>query len=159
MITGICVERATLADAEEILALQKLAYQSEAILYDDSCIPPLTQTLAGMQEDLINQTVLKACQGERILGSVRAFTRDGTCFIGRLIVHPDSQGQGLGKLLMGHIEDYFPEVQRFELFTGHKSARNLHLYRKLGYQIYKEQVVSERLTLFFMEKHTTSVPN
>jgi hypothetical protein len=33
------------ADAEEILDLQRLAYESEARFYEDWTIPPLTQTL------------------------------------------------------------------------------------------------------------------
>jgi hypothetical protein len=33
------------------LALQKLAYRSEAEIYDDYTIPPLTQTLGEMRAD------------------------------------------------------------------------------------------------------------
>jgi hypothetical protein len=40
------ITQAAAADAAEILALQKLAYQSEAAIYQDYSIPPLTQTLA-----------------------------------------------------------------------------------------------------------------
>jgi hypothetical protein len=36
-------------DAADVLALQKLAYQSKADLYPSSLIPPLTQTLEEMQ--------------------------------------------------------------------------------------------------------------
>jgi len=38
---NILIERATISDAEEILALQKLAYRSEAEIYHDFNIPPL----------------------------------------------------------------------------------------------------------------------
>ena len=43
------IERVSVSDAEEILALQKLAYQSEAEIYS---IPPLVQTLEEMEADL-----------------------------------------------------------------------------------------------------------
>jgi hypothetical protein len=36
------IETSNKDDLREILALQKLAYQSEAELYDDHSIPPLT---------------------------------------------------------------------------------------------------------------------
>jgi GNAT superfamily N-acetyltransferase len=44
------------------------------------------------------------------------------------------QNRGIGTLLMKAVEQYFVlEVKRYELFTGHKSIGNLHLYQKLGY--------------------------
>ena len=107
------IERAQLDDAAEILALQKLAYQSEAAIYDTDDIPPLTQTLAEMEADLERQTVLVAREtgpaGPAIVGSVRAHAQDGTCHVGRLIVHPDRQNRGLGtrllELLVGMARD------------------------------------------------------
>lgn len=39
------IERASLEDAKEILELQKLAYVSEAEIYNDYSIPPMMQTL------------------------------------------------------------------------------------------------------------------
>lgn len=146
------IEQATVNDAAEILALQKLAYQSEAALNNDYTIPPLHQTLESMVADLTNQVVLKAVAEGRILGSVRAYVQDGTCYIGRVIVHPDVQNQGLGTRLMGAIEAAFPEVRRFELFTGQKSARNLYLYQKLGYRMFKEAPLNANIGLVYLEK-------
>ncbi|MFC1895793.1 GNAT family N-acetyltransferase [Thermodesulfobacteriota bacterium] len=146
------IEDAQPADAEEILALQKLAYQSEARIYDDYSIPPLTQTLEQMRDDFDRQRVLKASIADRIIGSVRAYRHEGTCFIGRLIVHPDFQKKGIGTGLMQAIEGGFPEAKRFELFTGHLSEGNIRLYRRLGYEAFREQPVTDRLSLVFMEK-------
>ena len=146
------IQRATVADASEILALQKLAYQSEAELHDAYDIPPLTQTLAEMEADLERQHVLKLVQAApdgrpRIVGSVRAFEKEGTCHIGRLIVHPEHQNRGLGTRLLREIECAFAgECARYELFTGHKSARNLYLYGKLGYTEFKREPVNDALS-------------
>jgi hypothetical protein len=82
------ITQATAADAEETLALQKLAYQSEAAIYQDYTIPPLTQTLAEIQAEFRRHHFLKAVTAGRIQGSVRAHMEQGTCHIGRLIVHP-----------------------------------------------------------------------
>ena len=146
------IERATLKDAEEILALQKLAYQSEAALHGEYNIPPLTQTLEGLRTDFERQVFLKAIRQGRIVGSVRGYVSGDTCYVGRLIVHPDVQNRGLGTRLMAEIERTFCQAQRFELFTGHKSERNLYLYRKLGYRPFKQEKVSDALTLVFLEK-------
>jgi ribosomal protein S18 acetylase RimI-like enzyme len=149
------IEKATILDGEEILSLQKLAYRSEAEIYDDFSIPPLLQTLEEVRKDFENQVFLKTVLNGKIVGSVRAFVKEGTCYIGRLIVHPDFQNQGIGTGLMRGIEETFKEARRFELFTGHKSEKNLHLYEKLGYRVFKTVKANERLTIVFLEKNKT----
>jgi ribosomal protein S18 acetylase RimI-like enzyme len=144
--------RAMAADAAAILDLQKLAYQSEAWLYDDWTLPPLIQTLESMRDDIARCIVLKAVQDGRLAGSVRAYSSEGLCHIGRLIVQPDFQGQGIGTQLMRHIEGEFPQTHKFELFTGSRSAGNIRLYERLGYSRAREKVLSPAITLVFMEK-------
>ena len=156
------IQRAELADAAEILELQKLAYRGEAAIYNEFGIPPLTQTLDSMRADLERQTCLKAiidapmggCPCGSIVGSVRAYLSEGTCFIGRLIVHPDLQNRGIGTRLMSEIEHLFSHAARFELFTGHLSERNLYLYDRLGYRPFKRERISDALTLVYLEKVT-----
>jgi ribosomal protein S18 acetylase RimI-like enzyme len=140
------------ADAAEILALQKLAYLSEAALYDDYTIPPLTQTLESMLQDIESQVVLVAVLGDRIVGSVRARQQGDTCYIGRLIVHPEHQNRGIGASLMRAIENRFSEAQRFELFTGDRSTKNLYFYRKLGYEVTRPGSLPNNVTLVYLQK-------
>ena len=85
----VTISRASPSDAEAILALQKLAYQSEARLYDDWSIPPLTQDIASLREEFRASLVLKATVADQLVGSVRAKIDEGTAAIGRLIVHPE----------------------------------------------------------------------
>ena len=131
----ISIQKASPQDAEEILALQKLAYISEAEIYQDFNLPPLKQTLDEMRTDFEKQTIWKAESGGRIVGSVRGFIKDGTFYVGRLIVDPDHQNQGIGGRLMKTLENESTEAGRFELFTGDKSEKNIYLYEKLGYQV------------------------
>jgi ribosomal protein S18 acetylase RimI-like enzyme len=146
------ITQATSADAQEILDLQKLAYQSEAALYQDYSIAPLIQTLSEITAEFHSRHFLKAVTEGSIRGSVRAHLEDGTCYIGRLIVHPAYQNLGLGTQLMSTIEGCFPDAQRYELFTGHLSERNLSLYRQLGYVPIRREPVPEKITLVFLEK-------
>ncbi len=146
------IEQATVEDARDILELQRLAYQSEAAIYGDWSIPPLTQTLDGMKDDIVRQLCLKAVLDGKLVGSVRGVRNGDTCEIGRLIVHPAIQGRGIGSRLMEAIEGAFAGVRRFELFTGHRSERNIRLYRKLGYAVFRTDRISDNLQLVFMEK-------
>jgi ribosomal protein S18 acetylase RimI-like enzyme len=89
---------------------------------------------------------------KRMIGSVRAFIKEGTCYIGRLIVHPDFQNQGIGTKLMYEIEKIFSTCQRVELFTGARSERNLYLYQKLGYKIFKTEKITDQTTIVYLER-------
>ena len=135
----VTISAASTEDAEAILVLQKLAYQSEAKLYNDWSLPPLTQSIESLLEEFTNSIVLKATLGDRLVGSVRGRQNGDTCLIGRLIVDPELQGQGIGSQLLRNIEARFNEVSRFELFTGSKSEANIRLYQRHGYTIARTQ--------------------
>lgn len=157
-MSEITIEKATVEDAAAILELQQKAYQEEAKIYNDYNIPPLRQTLAEIQADFERQLFLKAVATNsqepipKIISSVSAYIKEGTCYIGRLIVDPNWQNKGIGSQLMKEIEQSFEQASRFELFTGYKSERNLYLYQKLGYRVFKNQPVADNLTLVYLEK-------
>lgn len=144
--------QATITDAEEVLRLQKLAYQIEAKRYNDYNISPLKQTIAEIKEQFKTHIILKAVSKGQIIGTVRAYEEDGTCYVGKLAVLPDMQNQGIGAALMKEIEKHFTP-KRFELFVGSKSYNNIHLYQKLGYNIYKTGGYDcEHIEILYMEK-------
>ncbi len=144
--------QAKIEDAQEIMNLQKLAYLSEAKIYNDFTIQPLHQSLDDIVSEIESQCVLKYVENDKIFGSVRAYMSEGTCFINKLIVHPEFQNHGIGTKLLKEVESNFNQAKRFELFTGYKSLKNLHLYRKLGFEIFKREKINEALTLVFMKK-------
>ena len=130
------VERATVHDAAEILALQKLAYRDEAEIYNDYSIPPLTQTLEEMEADFDRQLFLKASTAGQIIGSVRAYMEQGTCFVGRLIVHPDYQKNGFGSQIMDRLMAFIEKQapKKSGAFVGLMIAPGLEpFYRKYGF--------------------------
>jgi ribosomal protein S18 acetylase RimI-like enzyme len=149
---NLIITPAQLADLPLILDLQKLAYHSEAVLNDDFTIPPLTQTLPEIETDFQQQVYLKAVQNGAIVGAVRGYEQNGTCYIGRLIVQPDCQNRGIGTQMLNAIEAHFNTAQRYELFTGENSARNLYLYQKLGYRPFRTAQLSEKVNLVYLEK-------
>lgn len=146
------ISTATAADIAEILALQKLAYQSEAELYNDYTIQPLVQDEISLLEEFKTSTILKATIDQQIIGSVRATVKGNTCYIGKLIVSPDEQNKGIGKQLMKAIEEIYKDTTRYELFTGDQSMKNIALYERLGYAVFDRKTINSRLTMVFLQK-------
>jgi ribosomal protein S18 acetylase RimI-like enzyme len=144
------------SDAEAILALQKLAYESEARRYQNWSIPPLVETLDAVRRHIEDHTVLKAVDGAAIVGSVRGVVTGGVCEVGRLIVHPGRQRRGIGSALLDAIEARVAGdgVSAFELFTGDRSVENLRLYERHGYRRFKTEAVSPAVSLVFLRKPT-----
>lgn len=157
--TGIIVTDATVEDAGEILTLQRAAYVTEAQLYGETMLPPLVQSMDELREEFAASTVLKAVIGPRIVGAVRGRVDGATLRISRLTVAPDLQGRGIGTLLMDALELRFAaEVERFELFTGDRSAANLRLYERLGYRESRREPLNERVVTVVLTKDAGTVP-
>ena len=83
--------------------------------------------------------------------AVKEYEENGTIYIGKLMVHPKMQKQGIGTQLLLAMENEFPN-HRYELFTSSKSISNIRLYERLGYKIFKEEAVSEELQFVYLEK-------
>ncbi|MFB6840768.1 GNAT family N-acetyltransferase [Streptomyces sp. NPDC056361] len=159
---SVTISAADVQDAEHILKLQYLCYQSEAELYGDWSIEPLTQSLDALRAELHEGYGLVARLGDEIVASVRArLDEDGTVRIAKLIVHPRMQRHGLGGRLLDGIERHFasgaeqlpePPAKRFQLFTGHRSEGNLRLYRSKGYEQVATREIGPRITLVTLEK-------
>ena len=148
----VIIKRAEQDDLQKILNLQYLAYQSEAKLFNNPDIPPLKQSLTDVVNEYQKGIVLKAEDVKgNIIGSVRAYSENGTVYIGKLFVHPERQGKGIGTKLLINIENEYPGC-RYELFTSTKSEKNICLYERLGYAIFKEKEITEELKFLYLEK-------
>ncbi|WP_282613840.1 GNAT family N-acetyltransferase [Streptomyces sp. XM4193] len=157
---SVTISTAAEQDAEQILKLQYLCYQSEAQLYGDYGIEPLTQSLQDLRIELGSGRVLVARLGEEVVGSVRAVVDgEGMALINKLIVHPRLQRHGLGARLLSTLEAELAEQQgarRFRLITGHRSDGNIRLYRRCGYVPSNTERVSPRLSLITLEKEAVA---
>lgn len=124
MTDRVTIVPAGVADAGELLTVQRAAYLAEAQRYADPFLPPLTETLDEVRTVLAGPTVVLAARlGARLVGSVRARIDGGTAHVGRLSVAPDQQGRGVGGRLLTAIEAACAgRVTRFALFTGAASG-------------------------------------
>lgn len=148
----------TPADAGEVLTLQRAAYVTEAQAHDDPRLPPLTQGLADLREELGRETVqawgIRDDDG-RLVAAVRVAVGDGSACINRLVVVPDRQGERLGSGLLAYAEDQLTaDITTVELFTGEHSVANIRLYDRVGYRE-THRTRTERYALIHMAKDRT----
>jgi ech hydrogenase subunit C len=147
------IQRAEKPDVPEILALQKIAYQSEAEIYGDDSLPALQQSLEEIGADFDRMLFLKAVVNGKIIGSIRAAADEHSAYLSRLAVHPYFRGRGIGRRLIGEMEQAFPGVRRYEAYTGHRSKRNLSTLDRLGYRAFKSEPHTPAVTWVYLEKN------
>ncbi|MGW1227420.1 GNAT family N-acetyltransferase [Streptomyces sp. NPDC001478] len=157
---SVIISAAETQDAEQILKLQYLCFQSEAELYGNYRIDPLVQTLDSVRAEIATNLVFVARLGDEVVGSVRGSTgRDGAGEIGRLCVHPRLQGHGLGARLLGAAEAGLADQRAatlFRLHTGHRSEGNLRLYRRAGYAPVGNTTGGDGVRMILLEKEATA---
>lgn len=146
------VKQATIADLSAILNLQKTAFKEVSKLMNRDDLPPLLQSIEELNDEYTHSVILiYVSEKNKIIGSVRGLLDDDICHIGKLIVHPNFQNQGIGKILMHEIETYFPSCKQFRLFTGDETPNTVYLYQKMGYNIIGQQEMGD-ISMILMNK-------
>jgi ribosomal protein S18 acetylase RimI-like enzyme len=128
--------RLGLADAGELLTLQRAAYVPEARAHNTLDLPALLETFDQVHAALRDPACLAwgFRDGGRLVATVRIKVVGAIGEVGRLAVAPDRQGQGLGSALLLAAEERLPRgVNLLRLFTGEHSTGPLRLYARLGY--------------------------
>lgn len=121
------------SDAGEVLTVQRAAFVSEALIYGSADMPPLVQTREELEAELREADGWVARIGPRLVGAIRTREQDGLLLIGRIVIAPDVQGSGVGRMLLAAAEEHSGAAEA-ELFTGSLSEANIRLYERCGYE-------------------------
>lgn len=137
------IEPAVPGDAGELLTLQRACWVQEQMANPGVEVPALHETLADVQAWLKTWTTFVVRVDGRLVGAVRGRRERGAeedaWDIGRIMVAPDLQGVGLGRLLLEYIEQAAPpDIASYVLFTGANSERNQKIYKKAGYRLRRD---------------------
>jgi tRNA (guanine37-N1)-methyltransferase len=136
---GTPIVRATPADAAELLTLQRACWVQEALANDTLDIPALHESYDDVRAWLGEWDTWVVRRAGRLVGAVRGRLegQDQTAWdIGRIMVAPDQQGSGLGRILLDHIQAVAPaQATSYVLFTGAGSERNQRMYKKAGFRL------------------------
>ena len=153
-MTALDIRPVTVDDAGELLTLRRAAFVTEAQQYGDPHIPPLTQTLSELEDDLRAEHVitLGGWRGHRLVGSIRVLVEGSKATLGRFAVAPDLQGKGIGTELLTAILPILPDgIEEVWVFTGLDSLQNIALYNKAGYEHQHDQTAGD-LTYAYLRK-------
>jgi predicted N-acetyltransferase YhbS len=130
---NITIRELTEADDEQANDLLNLAFQSSTNRLND------LRLYRRLQPD----GWFAACLDGRLIGTVGAVSYGMVAHVGFMTVHPDLQGQGLGRRLMEHILAWL-ESQNVPLVTLDASKKGFPLYQKLGFLEIDETATFER---------------
>jgi tRNA (guanine37-N1)-methyltransferase len=128
------------SDVGELLTLQRACWVQEQHDNPGVRIPALHESRADVEAWVQEWTTLVLRSGGRLVGAVRGRRVGDHWDIGRVMVAPDLQGRGLGRVLLEAIQDAAPEdVTEHVLFTGAGSARNIRMYQKAGFRLVRQE--------------------
>lgn len=139
-------------DAAVILAIQLRAFAEEGRLSEKMDIPPLLETVAGLEAQIRSQTVVVAKVDGVIVGSARGLLNGTVCTIRGVLVEPTWHGRGIGGTLLAAIEALHPHVTRFELTTNTLVPGNVQFYERRGYRVHELSQYTEKIVLAQMRK-------
>ncbi|QSO54272.1 GNAT family N-acetyltransferase [Alicyclobacillus curvatus] len=147
------IRRLDLLDIREISALlsvQRLAYGVEADLIGFYDIPPLKDTVQSLQS--CDEIFYGHFREGELCGSI-SYTKQGHDIdICRLVVHPKTFRQGVGKALLEHLLTTESDASRFTVSTGQKNTPAIKLYEQKGFNEIRTSQISRDVSIIHLER-------
>ena len=146
------IELATIQDVPEILELQYKAFRPVAERLNWPDAPNLTETVEHARGEFLKYTTLKMLSDDgKIIGSVRGRVEDGSLYIGRLMVLPEFQKNGYGRILLREIQSILPH-NRAWLDTSGDVSKTVSFYEREGFRTFHTEHFENNHTWISMEK-------
>ncbi len=149
--------RADINDAEEIHAMQVVAFQELLEKYQDYDTSPASEGVDKVEWRLRQDVTYFyfICAENKKVGAVRVIDskeHGKNKRISPIFIMPEFRGRGIAQEAMRLCEDMHGS-ENWELDTILQEPGNCHLYEKMGYrQTGRTEVINERMTLVFYEK-------
>ena len=146
------IEIANIEDVPEILDLQYKAFRPVAESLNWLDAPTLTETVEHALAEFPKYTTLKMLSDDgKIVGSVRGRVEDGSLYIGRLMVLPEFQKNGYGRILLREIQSILPH-NRAWLDTSGDVSKTVSFYEREGFRTFESKRFENGVSWIFMEK-------
>ena len=146
------IEIANIEDVPELLELHDKAFFAIAAEVDWLDAPGLKESLEQACEDFPKYMTLKMLSDEgKIVGSVRGRVEDGSLYIGRLMVLPEFQKNGYGRILLREIQSMLPHSRAW-LDTSGDVPETVSFYEREGFRTFESKHFENGVSWIFMEK-------
>ena len=146
------IELATIQDVPEILEFQYKAFRPVAERLNWPDAPNLIETVEHALGEFPKYTTLKMLSDDgKIIGSVRGRVENGSLYIGRLMVLPEFQMNGYGRLLLRKIQSILRH-DRAWLDTSGDVPETVSFYEREGFRTFESKRFENGVSWIFMEK-------
>ena len=133
------MRQATAADAGAIRDLTRQAYAKWVPLIGREPKPMTADYDAAVQKHRFDLLYVDGT----LAALIETIREADHLLVENVAVSPDFQGRGLGRKLMAHAEVLAREqgFDTIRLYTNQRFAENIALYRRLGYEVDREEVL------------------
>jgi ribosomal protein S18 acetylase RimI-like enzyme len=134
---GFVLRRALPADAPAVRALTRAAYAQWVPLIGREPKPMGADYAVAVRDHLVDLIEI----GGQLAALIELIPQADHVLIENVAVAPAFQGRGLARRLMAHAETVAASLRLdlLRLYTNARFARNIDLYRRLGYGIDREE--------------------
>ncbi|WP_158651465.1 GNAT family N-acetyltransferase [Mesobacillus jeotgali] len=154
--SSITLKKASVDDADELLALQKEVFMPLYKKYNDHETSPVTQTIERFSARFDRGDYYKILFEETLAGSVFVYEKSpGLMRLHIINVLEKYHNKGIAQEAMKRLEIMYPEAEAWELDTILNEERNCYLYEKMGYKRTGDtKVINNDLTIISYLKET-----
>ena len=112
----------------------------------------LQQTLEELEKEMERKIFFKAAVNGKVIASISGCLNGEAVAVDGLAVHPYFQKTVVGRRLLAEIEGAFRGEKEFQIFVGDKSERLLNDLAESGYQKFKTEAFTPKITWVYLRK-------
>lgn len=141
---------------QQLYDLQRTSYQIEAKLIGFFEIPPLTESIADIQQ--CGETFLGYFEGVELEGALSYTVEGKELTICRMVVHPNHFRKGIALKLLNYMEENSGGMVVYKVSTGKDNVPAKNLYLKNGFQFVQDHEVAPGVYISNFEKQKLPQP-
>ena len=146
----IMIRSGQVGDADHLLAIARGAYQQYVAEMGKEPAPMLTNYDQHLAED---DVMVAMTEDNKIAGFAVLIHKPEGCWLENIAVDASLKGQGIGNLLLHHIEDGLVQrgINTIRLYTNVVMRQNMAWYQRHGYREYDRKQDEGYERVYFMK--------